>query len=263
MKIKLFTIISGLLMISLLLTGCFDFTDIAEGVSQEEVEPVDEPEAQERPAVEEPDKEEIEEEENNPLGDLIHEPSSLALLVNKEYALDEDYKPDDLVTVDVPTVLENPEVKQLRKEPADKLKEMFESAKESNIVLHARSGYRSYNTQVQLFNSYASNHGEEAANKYSARPGQSEHQTGLAMDITSQSVNYQLSNSFGQVTEGIWVSENAHKFGFIIRYPEGKEEITGYQYEPWHLRYLGEDLATLVYESGLTYEEYLSDQGII
>lgn len=254
MKIKLLGLIASLLMISLLSTACLDFNknSIAEGVSQDKevVEPVEE----------DPDEEEIQE---NYLKELVYDSSSLAVLVNKDYALDEDFKPDDLVTVSVPTVLENPEIKQLREEAAEKLKEMFEIAKQSNIILHARSGYRSYNTQVQLFKNYASNHGEEAANKYSARPGQSEHQTGLAMDITSESVNYQLSNNFGQVSEGIWTSENAHKFGFIIRYPEDKEEITGYQYEPWHLRYLGEELATDIYESGLTYEEYLSEQGII
>lgn len=191
----------------------------------------------------------------------LFNPSSIVVLVNKQYDLG-DYEPDDLVTVEVPTVLENPEVKQLRKEAADQLKEMFKFAEESGITLLARSGYRSYNTQTQLFESYASNHGEEAANKYSARPGESEHQTGLAMDITSESVNYQLTEAFGETSEGIWVSENAHEFGFIIRYLQGKEHITGYIYEPWHLRYVGEELATEIYESGLTFEEYLIDMDI-
>ena len=256
MKIKLLTLLLSLVMISSLLTGCLDFSEesIAEGVSQDKEES--------KISEELPDEEE-EDDSRNELEDMIQDSSSLAVLVNKEYSLDEDYEPDNLVTVEVPTVLENPEVKQLKEEAANKLKEMFQSAKESDIILHARSGYRSYDTQVQLFNNYVSNHGEEAANKFSARPGESEHQTGLAMDITSESVNFQLSKDFGQVAEGIWVGENAHRFGFIIRYPEGKEGITGYMYEPWHLRYLGEDLATDVYESGLTYEEYLTKLGII
>lgn len=193
--------------------------------------------------------------------DLLN-PDSIKVLVNKQYALPEGYAPEDLVTVDVPTVLENPEVNQLRERASGALTEMFEAAEEEGVILHARSGYRSYQTQVQLYNSYVENHGEEAANRYSARPGESEHQTGLAMDVTSESANYQLSEAFGSTPEGIWVEENAHHFGFIIRYPEGKESITGYQYEPWHLRYFGEELAVDIYESGLTYEEYLIERGI-
>lgn len=193
--------------------------------------------------------------------DLLN-PNSVKVLVNKQYALPEDYAPEDLVTVEVPTVLENPEIRQLREVASDALTDMFAAAEEDGLYLHARSGYRSYQTQVQLFNSYVENHGEEAANRYSARPGESEHQTGLAMDVTSESANYQLSEEFGSTPEGIWVAENAHEFGFIIRYPEGTEDITGYQYEPWHLRYFGEELAMDIYETGLTYEEYLIERGL-
>ncbi|WP_368645055.1 D-alanyl-D-alanine carboxypeptidase family protein [Alkalibacterium putridalgicola] len=192
----------------------------------------------------------------------ILNPDSLAVLVNKKYSLPEDYVPENLVTVEVPTVLPNPEIKQMREAAADALKEMFDAAEEEGVILHARSGYRSYNTQVQLFRNYASNHGEEAANKYSARAGESEHQTGLVMDVTSESVNLQITSDFGETEEGKWVKENAHEYGFIIRYPKGKSDITGYVYEPWHLRYLGEELATDVYASGLTYEEYLVERGL-
>lgn len=193
--------------------------------------------------------------------DLLN-PDSVKALVNKQYALPEDYAPEDLVTVEVPTVLENPEIRQLREVASDALTDMFAAAEEEGIILHARSGYRSYQTQVQLYNSYVENHGEEAANRYSARPGESEHQTGLAMDVTSESANFQLTEAFGSTPEGIWVEENAHEFGYIIRYPEGTEDITGYQYEPWHLRYFGEELAADIYETGLTYEEYLIERGI-
>ncbi|PRY82834.1 M15 family metallopeptidase [Alkalibacterium olivapovliticus] len=204
------------------------------------------------------------EEEDSPLNfeDDLMDPDSLKVLVNKQYALPEDYEPADLVTVEVPTVLDNPEIRQLRTEAAEALKDMFDAAEEEGIFLHARSGYRSYQTQVQLYNSYVSNHGEEAANRYSAQPGHSEHQTGLGMDVTSESVSYQLTEAFGDTPEGIWVEENSHEFGYIIRYPQGKEDITGYQYEPWHLRYLGQEVATDVFESGLTYEEYLIESGI-
>lgn len=193
----------------------------------------------------------------------INDDASLAVLVNKERSLSENYKPEDLVPVEVPTVLENPEVNQLRKEAADALKNMFEHAAEEGIYLNARSGYRSYQTQVSLFDSYVSQHGEEAANLFSAKPGHSEHQTGLAMDVTSESVDYQLTEKFGETKEGKWLYDHAHQFGFIIRYPENMEHITGYTYEPWHLRYLGVDLATKVKESGLTYEEFLAKEGII
>src|SRR5690554_120760 len=194
--------------------------------------------------------------------DIVND-DSITVLVNKQNSLSESYAPSDLVTVSVPTVLENPEVKQMRKVAADALKEMFDKAKESNIYLHARSGYRSYQTQVQLFNNYVSRHGEEAANRYSARPGQSEHQTGLVMDITSESVNFQLTEQFGDTEEGIWLRDHAHEFGFIIRYPKDMEHITGYIYEPWHIRYMGVDVAKEVYESGLTYEEFLVEKGVL
>lgn len=183
---------------------------------------------------------------------------TITALVNKQNSLDETYAPTDLVKLDVPTVLENPEINQLRKIAADALKAMFDDAKESDIYLYARSGYRSYQTQKQLFNNYVSNHGEEEAVRFSARPGQSEHQTGLAMDVTSESVNFQLEEGFGETIEGKWLREHGHEYGFIIRYPQGKENITGYIYEPWHIRYLGVELATEVYKSGLTYEEYLA-----
>lgn len=193
----------------------------------------------------------------------IKEDSSISVLVNKQHKLAENYAPDDLVTVDVPTVLENPEVNQLRKEAADALKKMFDHANNSGIYLYARSGYRSYQTQVGLFNSYAERHGQEAANRYSARPGESEHQTGLAIDVTSESVDFQLTEKYGDTKEGKWLVDHAHEFGFIIRYPENMEHITGYTYEPWHLRYLGVNLATEVKESNLTYEEFLVEMGFL
>lgn len=184
---------------------------------------------------------------------------SLQVLVNKQNSLAPDYVPDDLVTVDVPTVLSNPEVNQMRKEAAGALKAMFAAAEKAGCKLYARSGYRSYKTQQSLFSSYAAKNGEEAANRFSAKPGQSEHQTGLTMDVTSESVDRQLTEKFGETEEGKWVRENGHRYGFIIRYPQNKEAITEYKYEPWHIRYLGIELATKVYDSGLSYEEYLNE----
>lgn len=203
--------------------------------------------------------------EVDPIIDLINiiNDDSYTVLVNKFNSLSEGYIPDDLVTVSVPTILENPEVNQLREVADNALTSMFSAAEEENLFLFARSGFRSFNTQVHLFNGYAEKHGEEAANTYSAKPGFSEHQTGLVMDVTSESVQFQLTEQFGSTAEGKWIAENAHKFGFIIRYPYGKEEITGYVYEPWHLRYLGKEVAEAVYNSNVTYEEFLVEKGII
>jgi len=196
--------------------------------------------------------------ENN----FVTNSDSIEVVVNKERNLKETYVPEDLVKItDVPTLLASPEVNQLRKPAAEALTKLIEAAKEElNVQLYARSGYRSYKTQESTYNGYVKNHGQAEADKFSAKPGQSEHQTGLAMDISSESVNFLLEEEFGDTTEGKWVAENAHKFGFIVRYPKGKEEITGYQYEPWHLRYLGEDLAKKVYESGLTLEQYFFEK---
>ncbi len=130
--------------------------------------------------------------------------------------------------------------------------EMVAAAKEAGFELWMSSGYRSYADQEYLYNGYVQRDGQEAADTYSARPGHSEHQTGLAFDLNG------LSWDFGDTPEGIWVAENCHKYGFILRYPKGKEEITGYTYEPWHIRYLGVEKATEVYESGLCLEEFLN-----
>lgn len=193
----------------------------------------------------------------------IFSDDSLTTLVNRYNSLSDTYMPEDLVTVSVPTILENPEVNQLRAEANEALTNMFATAKAEGVFLFARSGFRSYETQIQLFNGYVGKHGEEAANTYSAKPGFSEHQTGLAMDVTSESVQFQLTEQFGDTPEGQWIANHAYEFGFIIRYPKGKEEITGYIYEPWHLRFLGKDIAKAVYDSGLTYEEYLMKEQVI
>lgn len=113
------------------------------------------------------------------------------------------------------------------------------------------SGFRSYEKQESTFNYWCSIDGYDRAITYSALPGQSEHQTGLAMDISS------LEQSYGKTAEGMWLAEHCHEYGFIIRYPQGKDDITGYIYEPWHVRYLGKSTAKLVHDSGLTLEEFL------
>lgn len=177
-------------------------------------------------------------------------------IVNKDRSLPKDYVPSDLVKLTVPTVLANPEINQLRKVAADSLSALFETAKIQGVTLKARSGYRSYSTQNALYNGNVSTKGQEYASKYSAEAGKSEHQTGLAIDITSASAGDELTVAFGETKEGMWVKENAHTYGFIIRYPDGKEDVVGYAFEPWHLRYVGYELAKEIFDSGLTVEEF-------
>lgn len=189
----------------------------------------------------------------------FHDTASIAVLVNKENKLPSDYVPPDLVEVNIPfTFTEKADKRCMRQEAAKQLGELFTAAQKENVILYGVSGYRSYQTQRDLFASFTQRYGsEEEANQISARPGESEHQTGLAMDVTSQSVHFSLDQQFGDTEEYIWLEKNAHDYGFIIRYPKGKEHITEYTYEPWHLRYVGEELAAKLYEQKITYEEYL------
>ncbi|HZG75871.1 MAG TPA: M15 family metallopeptidase [Paenibacillus sp.] len=216
-----------------------------------EESPTDEP--AEQPPAEAPEAEE-------PSMPISAEAKAAIVFVNKQNPLDASYKPDDLVVPDVKFSFDgdNPK-KQLRREAAEALEKLFAKAEEDGIELRAVSGYRSYATQKAIFERNAKLKGEEEANRTSAYPGQSEHQTGLAMDVSAASVNYALEEAFGETAEGIWLAENAPSFGFIIRYPQNKEDITGYKYEPWHLRYLGVDIAEFVTEQGLTLEEFLEE----
>lgn len=141
-------------------------------------------------------------------------------------------------------------------------REAFEAlaaeAKLSDYELVAFSTYRSFDYQQQLYDRYVSNDGVDAADRYSARPGYSEHQTGLAFDIGELHFEQHFAReSFGETPAGQWLAANAHKYGFIMRYPNGKEKITGYMFEPWHFRYVGVDHATKIYEANTTLEEYL------
>ena len=189
---------------------------------------------------------------------IINNPDDYFCIVNRKYNLKSDYIPDDLVTVSIPFAPgRTDDVKQMRAEASAALTELYNAAEKEGFRLYGASGFRSYNTQMVLFKKSAASKGSiEAANKLNALPGQSEHQLGLAMDFTLEELNYRLKESFGETEEGIWLRENCHKFGFIIRYPKGKEDITGYSYEPWHCRYVGKDLAKYIYENNITLEEF-------
>ncbi|WP_010651848.1 D-alanyl-D-alanine carboxypeptidase family protein [Oceanobacillus massiliensis] len=191
--------------------------------------------------------------------EVIANPYDQIALINKEHALPADYIPEDLVIPDVPfPFAEDLPKKQMREAAAKSLEQLFNKADEAGLELYAQSGYRSYERQDAIFASNVLKHGEEEANTFSARPGESEHQSGLTMDITSPNVNFDLITEFGETEEGKWIQENAAEFGFIIRFPEGKEEITKYQYEPWHLRFVGKKAAKEIMSQGITLEEYLN-----
>lgn len=193
-------------------------------------------------------------------GDLEN-PSAIDALINREYHLPSDYEPENLVIPDVAFPFEGePQKKYMREKAADQLENMFAEAQEEDIELSAVSGYRSYDRQESIFAANAEEDGEEEANKYSARAGESEHQSGLAMDVSAASVGYSLTTDLSETEEGEWLEENAHEYGFVIRYPEDKTDITGYQYEPWHLRYVGKDLAGTLHENDWVMEEYYGEE---
>lgn len=191
---------------------------------------------------------------------VIQNPKNELALVNKQYALPEGYIPSDLKRPNVRFSFGEEELEKsyLREEAANALEKMFVQAKQEGIELNAVSGYRSYERQVALFAAEVSRVGEEQAVQAVAVPGNSEHQTGLAMDISSDSVNNELSEQFESSIEGKWLAENAHRFGYILRYPKGKENITGYHFEPWHYRYVGEKSATVIYKKNWTLEEFFN-----
>ncbi|MGP4038307.1 M15 family metallopeptidase [Gracilibacillus sp. D59] len=188
---------------------------------------------------------------------VIDNPNSVSLVVNKQRKLPDGFEPDNLVEANVSYLAGEGNPKRLlRKVAADALEDLFADAKGAGLELVAVSGYRSYDRQKQLYESNVAANGQEHADKFSAKPGTSEHQTGLAMDVASAALVSVLEQSFIETNEGQWLKDHAHEHGFIIRYPEGKEDITGYSYEPWHLRYVGKEIATEIYQSKITLEEY-------
>jgi D-alanyl-D-alanine carboxypeptidase len=188
------------------------------------------------------------------------DPTSLAVLVNKERALPEGFQPKDLVDDPQIPFLSGGggENRLMRKEVAQALKEMFAAAEKDGIHLVVASAYRSHATQTQLFNYYVKTQGETEARRYSAVPGHSEHETGLAVDLSGRDGTCAVEDCFADTKEAKWIAEHAHEFGFIIRYPKGKEAVTGYAYEPWHLRYLGKELAQEITAKNTTMEEYFN-----
>jgi D-alanyl-D-alanine carboxypeptidase len=189
----------------------------------------------------------------------IDQPGSLWWIVNKERPAGESYLPNNLVTPPVTlNTQKSAEENMVRQELVKPIEQLFNDAKKEGIAFMLASGYRSYVLQQTYYSNYVNTSGEAEANRYSAKPGTSEHQTGLSFDIANADRTHYLDQSFGQDTSGQWIASHAHHYGFIVRYPEGKEVITGYMYEPWHLRYVGVDLATELYKNQQTMEEFFN-----
>jgi D-alanyl-D-alanine carboxypeptidase len=189
----------------------------------------------------------------------INDPNSIWVVVNKGRILPSDYMPADLVAPNVPLRLSStdPEM-QMRQVTATALQQMFTAAAQQNVHLMVSSAYRSYSAQVGLYRGYVLTQGQQNADSSSARAGHSEHQTGLAADIEPQNRKCEVEQCFADTPEGQWLAANAYKYGFIIRYEKGKENLTGYEYEPWHVRYVGTGLAAQIHQTGQTLEQFFN-----
>ncbi len=172
------------------------------------------------------------------------------VIANKYYYLGSDYIPKNLTKISGECSLGN---HSLEKSAAEAFEKLCKDAIKNGYSIKANSTYRSYNTQKYLYNSYTNNYGKKSADTFSARPGYSEHQTGLAIDVAKGNATYL---KFGSTNEFKWMLENSHKYGYILRYTEEYIPITGYISEPWHYRYVGVEIATYIHEHPMTYEEY-------
>lgn len=191
--------------------------------------------------------------ENNKIANTKNE---YLVLANKQNSLGYNYEPSDLVQPNIRLRTASEMTSKVRKEASTALENMFADAKKDNIYLIGISGYRSYDYQTTVYNNSLSTNGTEHTSKYVAKPGHSEHQTGLVMDVLSTEYD-SLDSGFENTASFRWLYNNMSNYGFILRYPKGKENVTGYQYEPWHLRYVGKDAAKEIMEKQLTLEEYL------
>lgn len=172
------------------------------------------------------------------------------ILSNKYFYMDSTYVPDNLEKIDS---LYSKGERLLVHDARIEFEQMAKDAKNQGYTIRAMSAYRSYQYQENLYNRYVKEDGVREADTYSARPGFSEHQTGLVVDIDNNSSIY---TKFGDTKEFQWMMENAYKYGFILRYPEGREHITGYTYESWHYRYVGREIAGQMRKENLTFDEY-------
>ncbi len=193
----------------------------------------------------------------------LTDPTSVWVIVNKQHPLNPiTYTPSDLTVPGVPLATPGADNMQMRAATATAIESLFAAAKQSSINLEVVSGYRSYTYQQTIYSHYVASDGQAAADQASAQPGYSEHQTGLAVDIGAVNGKCELSQCFGSTPEGEWLAANAYKYGFLLRYPANKQDITGYEYEPWHFRYIGTDLSNELYKNHAeTLEEFFGVSG--
>jgi D-alanyl-D-alanine carboxypeptidase len=185
------------------------------------------------------------------------EAGSVWVVVNKGRLLPANFAPADLINPNmVLAQAKTSENMKTKSETAQALERLTDGAAAAGIKLELISGYRSFSSQKTLYSSYSASDGPAAADRYSARPGHSEHQTGLAADLGAVNHACDLEECFGATPEGRWLAANSYKYGFIIRYPKDKESLTGYQYEPWHIRYVGTSLADQLNKTGQTMEQF-------
>lgn len=180
------------------------------------------------------------------------------LLVNSEHSLDKNYVPDNLITPNIKFTNESSKDERMISKTIEKpLEDLIDTAKKENIILLGNSAYRSYNLQKKIYEKRVKTEGKKMADSYVSKPGFSEHQTGLCIDLTDPARNISKGTK-----EAKWLSKNCYKFGFILRYPEGKEKITKISYEPWHIRYVGKEAAKYIHDNDITLEEYLDKKGL-
>ena len=188
---------------------------------------------------------------------LIKQPHHRFVLLNKQNYLPADFVPENLTMPGIPFTGGAGSRKLLVSVAATAVEQLVAAAAQEGVVLNGVSAYRSIDYQKEVYARNVKKYGQKHADQYSSVAGYSEHHSGLCIDISSPSVGNALEERLGKAREGQWLAANAHRYGFIIRYPKGKEAITGYAYEPWHIRYLGVPLATYLYENDLCYEEFI------
>jgi D-alanyl-D-alanine carboxypeptidase len=187
----------------------------------------------------------------------IDEPGSLWWIVNKQRPLEGDYKPAEMTAPNVKLRwARDAETMQVSTEIAEPLESMDKAMRQAGLNVELISGYRSAAFQKELYDDHVRQYGQAEADRQSARPGTSEHQTGLVVDLGRPDKKCDLLECFGDTPEGKWLAAHAHEYGFIIRYLKDKEQHTGYMYEPWHLRYVGKELAAELHAKKQTMEEF-------
>ena len=199
---------------------------------------------------------------HNSLNDAMKTCNNLLVLVDRNNTLSSDYSPSDLVYLQINGIPATSGSLMVRKILIEDLKNLFEDANKANINLIVASPYRSYNTQLSVYDSYVKQYGRMQADQFSAHPGASQHQLGTAIDFSTDEIANQIDQSFSQTKAGKWLAENAYLYGFYISYPQGQQTVTGYEYEPWHFRYLNRENTLDLKRSGLIMQTYLEKKGI-